>query len=45
MGNSLAFREIIMTHPNPRNEYVTYGRKLQPETHFESDDLKKGYLK
>lgn len=44
MENPLAFREIIMTHPNPRNEYVTYGRKLQPETHFESDDLKKLYL-
>ncbi len=44
MGNPLTFKEIIMPHPNPRNEYVTYGRRLQPETHFESNDLKRLYL-
>ena len=41
MGNPLTFKEIIMPHPNPRNEYVTYGRRLQPETHFESKRFKK----
>lgn len=44
MEKPLTFREIAMPHPNPRNEYVTYGRKLQPETNFESDDLEKLYL-
>lgn len=44
MEKPLTFREIAMPHPNPRNEYVTYGRKLQPETNFESDDLERLYL-
>ncbi len=39
MEKPLVFREIVMPHPNLRNEYVTHGRRLQPETHFESDDF------
>ena len=33
-----------MPYPNPRNEYVTYGRRLQPEMNFESDGLERLYL-
>lgn len=44
MEKPFAFREIAMPHPNPRNEYVTYGRRLQPEMNFESDDLERLYL-
>lgn len=44
MEKPVAFREIAMPHPNPRNEYVTYGRRLQPEMNFESDDLERLYL-
>lgn len=44
MEKPLVFREIVMSHPNLRNEYVTYGRKLQPEMNFESDDLERLYL-
>lgn len=44
MERPFAFREIVMPHPNPRNEYVTYGWRLQPEMNFESDDLERLYL-
>ena len=44
MEKPFAFREIVMPHPNPRNEYVSYGRKLQPEMNFESDDLERLYI-
>ena len=44
MEKPFAFREIAMPHPNPRNEYVTYGRRLQPEMNFESDGLERLYL-
>lgn len=44
MEKPLVFREIVMPHPNPRNEYATYGRKLQPETYFDFDDLERLFL-
>lgn len=44
MEKPLKFSEIVMPHPNPRNEYVSYGRKLQPEMNFESDDLERLYI-
>ena len=45
MEKPLKFKEVFMPYPNPENQYTDDDKKLQPKMDFESEDLKKLYLK